>query len=115
VVNGLLINDKKPEESVLLKPGEPIHAVGLLGEASLGAAFKEGSALRFVWELLEEPIKVGQGGAYEERPPRAATALHPDGAKVSFAAPRPGEYRLFFYALDAHHKVGTANFPFKVQ
>lgn len=111
VVNGLLLNDKKPEDSVLLKPGQQVHALGLLG----GTESAEGvAALRFVWELLEEPTKLGQGGALEERPPRATTALHPEGAKVSFSAPGPGEYRLFFYALDAHHKVGTANFPFKV-
>jgi hypothetical protein len=110
VVNGLLLNDKKPEDSVLLKPGQKVHALGLLGGTeSAGVA-----ALRFVWELLEEPTKLGQGGAHEERPPRAATALHPEGTKASFNAPPPGEYRLFFYALDAHHKVGTANFPFKV-
>jgi hypothetical protein len=107
VVNGLLLDDKRADESVIVQPGALVHAVAQLGDAQ--------GRLRFVWELLLEPTVVGQGGAHEARPPRAATELHAAGAKASFAAPPPGEYRLFFYALDDHGKVGTANFPFKVE
>jgi hypothetical protein len=106
VVHGLSLNGKKPEDSLVLRPGERVHGAAQLGEGT--------QVDKVVWELLHEPSEVGQGGAHEPRPPRAATELHAEGPEISFEAPPPGEYRLFFYALDEHHKVGTANFPFKV-
>lgn len=109
VVQGMTLNDKRAEDSVIVHLQDQVHAVAQLGEGS------KHEGLKFVWELLQEPTKVGQGGAHEDRPPRAATEVKSTGAEVTFNAPPPGEYRLFFYALDSHGKAGTANFPFKVQ
>jgi hypothetical protein len=107
VVNGILLNDRRAEDSVVIRPGDKARAVAHIEQA------REGTKL--IWELLQEPTELGQGGSHEDRPARAASQLEPRGAEVTFVAPAPGEYRLFFYALDTRGKAGTANFPFKVE
>jgi hypothetical protein len=77
----------------------------------------EGDALSYRWEVLKEVPRDQQseGGDFEPSPNRI---WHHDygelNDKITFMAPKAGEYRLFIYVKDAENHVATANIPFLV-
>jgi hypothetical protein len=80
------------------------------------ASDTNGDALSYVWEVLPEATKLGEGGSFEPRPASVAGAVKattPGAATVSVS--KTGNYRVFGYVLDGKGKVATANVPFKVQ
>jgi hypothetical protein len=76
---------------------------------------REGDTLSYRWEILKEVDRAKQsdGGDYEPRP-EAVLDISSEEHILSFAAPEPGEYRLFVYASDKHGGAATANIPFIV-
>jgi hypothetical protein len=95
--------------SIVIAPSETFAAI-------VGASDPDGDALRFVWEVLEEPTQLGTGGSFEGRPARVGNPVFGRDPNARFTAPSsPGQYRLFVYALDGHGHAGTANLPFLVE
>jgi hypothetical protein len=108
-VSSLRIAGLFAPSSIVVAPREDLAA-------TVVASDSDGDALRFVWELLEEPSQLGTGGSYEGRPARVGTPLFGQSPSASFTAPStPGQYRLFVYALDGRGHAGTANLPLLVK
>lgn len=71
--------------------------------------------LNYIWEILEEPVKLGVGGSREPRPTAVGEALLAETPAIQIPAPKmSGLYRLFVYVVDKQGRVGTANIPFQV-
>jgi hypothetical protein len=107
-VEEMLINGVTAESNIALPPGAPIVSQILVWDP-------DNDPLIYVWELLEEPRRLGTGGSQEARPFRLATVRHDDSSQVNLNAPlNAGEYRLFVYVLDNQGHTATANIPFQV-
>ncbi len=107
-VDRVTINEIDAAGDVRLTPGEPILA-------RVAATDPENDGLSYVWELMEEPLKLSIGGAQETRPGALGNIVQGILPELSLLAPdRTGEYRLFVYVLDRNGHVGTANIPFQV-
>jgi hypothetical protein len=109
-IYSLQLNNKKASQSVYVQPGKSytINAV---------ASDPDNDVLKYRWELLPEPTKVGEGGDHEDKPQPINNLIN-STAKGSgnIKAPlTPGAYRLFVYITDTHNNVATANLPFYVK
>ncbi len=74
----------------------------------------ENDILKYRWELLPEPTKVGEGGDHEDRPQPVLQILLLDKGKGNGTLKAPstsGAYRLFVYVTDGYNNVATANLP----
>jgi hypothetical protein len=108
-VTALALEGKGPDDSVTLRPSERVTA-------SVAAVDPDGDSLSFIWETLEEATELGEGGSKEPRPATVGAPVSGAAASLSLLTPpRPGEYRLYAYALDGRGHVGVANLPFRVQ
>jgi hypothetical protein len=108
-VRALRLGEEGPRDGVTLTPSQPISAV-------VEATDPDGDDLSYAWETLEEATVLGTGGSKEPRPASVGAPVLGGSARLAFVAPaRPGEYRLYAYALDGHGHVGTANLPFRVR
>ncbi len=103
------LDGKKAAQSVYVNTADsyPVKAV---------AADPENDRLKYRWELLPEPTKVGEGGDREERPAALLNHITDKGkGNALMKAPSiPGAYRLFVYVTDGNKNVATANIPFYV-
>ena len=110
-IYSLQINKKKAAESVYLKAGSNYEALAV-------ATDPDRDKLTYRWELLPEPVKLSEGGDFEERPKAIAGGFMNDrnNGKVTLKAPTgKGAYRLFVYITDGKNNVATANIPFYVK
>jgi len=104
------VDNKKATDNIMLKPGNSYEV--------LATAFDPNNdKLNYVWELLEEATKLGEGGDREERPGKVENMItgKANGKAMLKAPAKEGAYRLFIYILDGHNKVATANIPFYVK
>jgi len=107
-VGRMTIDDQFAGGGVTFAPGQPFVA-------SVEAVDPENDGLRFVWQMMAEPITLSTGGAYEPQPEPLGEMIAEDLGKLHLTAPdNAGEYRLFVYVLDPDGRVGTANVPFQV-
>ena len=107
-VTGFEINRLFADNDIVLRPSEPIVS-------RIQAHDPDNDDLTFVWELLEEPVFLGTGGAFEPRPVGPVRPVPSRSPELAISAPAsPGEYRLFVYVLDHRGHVATANLPFHV-
>ena len=67
-------------------------------------------------EILPEPVKLSDGGDFEERPKTIdGLIVSASTTEVVFTSPsQKGAYRLFIYIVDDNMNVGTVNIPFFV-
>jgi hypothetical protein len=110
-VYSLQINRKKATDNVYLKQGNNYEVLAV-------ATDPENNKLTYRWELLPEPIKVSEGGDFEERPKAVNNIFFNDSGngKVTLKVPAgEGAYRLFVYISDGNNNVATANIPFYVK
>jgi hypothetical protein len=107
-VTGLTVGGDSAADNVTLGPGAAVTV-------SVTASDPDGDALTYVWEVLEEPTALGEGGSFEPRPDTVVGAIAGTGASVTMTAPGAGEYRVFVYVMDGNGHAGTANVPFLVQ
>ncbi len=107
-VTRMTINLSSAYDDIALHPGQPLMA-------AVTAWDPENDRLTYLWELLEKPTDLGEGGAYERRPNRVGDMTTSSQPMVILRAPQaPGFYRMFVYVFDEKGHVGTANVPFKV-
>ena len=110
-IYSLQLDGKKAAQNVYVKPGASYEVLAV-------AMDMDNDPLRYRWELLPEPTKVGEGGDFEERPKALDPASIRDlgRGKATLKAPQAeGAYRLFVYITDGHNNVATANLPFFVR
>jgi beta-galactosidase/beta-glucuronidase len=110
-IYSLQINKKKASENIYLQPGSNHEVLTV-------ATDPDNDKISYRWELLPEPIKVSEGGDFEERPKPLYEAFIKDtyNGKVTLKAPViEGGYRLFVYITDGNNNVATANLPFYVK
>jgi hypothetical protein len=108
-VSEINLNGEPSGNSIVLTPGEPIVS-------RVKARDPENDPLTYVWELLEEPVRLGAGGSRENKPARLTGTMGDALTVFSLSAPQnAGEYRLFVYVLDGNGHVATANVPFEVR
>jgi hypothetical protein len=127
-VMGMLWTERTPEQPVakllsLNIDGQEAPASIYLTEketytARVAIDYNEPQSLSYQWELLKEVDRKleSDGGDFEPRPDSVWRQL--GGSKldrVEFAAPEPGEYRLFVQVLDTHGGAATANLPVLVE
>jgi hypothetical protein len=104
------INGATPVENFTVKPDEEFTM-------EIAAADAEGDTLSYVWEVLPEATKLGQGGSFEPRPegPAGAIAKTDPAGSATVKVATPGNYRVFGYVLDGKGKAATVNIPFQVK
>jgi hypothetical protein len=107
----LQIDGKKAVNNIYVKPGKsyPVLAV---------AADADNNKLSYRWEVLPEPIQVGEGGDFEARPKPVKNAISAiaNNGKATLKVPgKEGAYRLFVYVTDGYNNIATANLPFYVK
>jgi len=104
------VDNKKVTDNIVLKPGHSFEVVATAFDPNK-------DELNYVWELLEEATKLGEGGDREERPGKLENMItdKANGKAILKAPAKEGAYRLFVYILDGHNKVATANIPFYVK
>jgi hypothetical protein len=104
-----LILDPAVNTDVVLSPGERF-----LIQASV--VDPDDDPLTYRWEVRLE-FKKGVTGS----PPAIVSSIviepvADSHAEVYIVAPsQPGDYRVYFYAYDEHHNIGSHTFPFRVQ
>ena len=107
-VEQLTIDDISADGDVRLDAGRAFIA-------RVAASDPDNDGLRFVWEIMEEPTVLGNGGSAEPRPQVRGSVVTTDRPELDLAAPaEAGDYRLFVYVLDKNGHAGTANIPFQV-
>lgn len=108
-IQDLLLDGKRAEDSVRLRPGRTYAA-------TVQSADPEQDALRFQWRLMRESQATQAGGDAEEIPEALKGFLTaPQAGETELRAPsQPGAYRLFVYVGDGQGGVGHANLPFLV-
>lgn len=107
-VSAMTINGNTAYEDISLYSGEKMQVQVTAGDLNQ-------EPLRYIWEILEEPVKLGAGGSWEPRPTVVGGILLGEKSEVRIEAPQmPGLYRLFVYVVDEQGGVGTANVPFQV-
>jgi hypothetical protein len=82
----------------------------------VAATDAEKDTLSYVWEVLAEAERLGEGGSHEDRPNQIAGAFKitaPGEAEVRVGT--PGRYRVYAYVLDGKGHAATLNIPFLVQ
>lgn len=103
------LNDQFAYANIRVDKGEPITG-------SVKVTDREGDALTFVWEVLQEATVLGFGGSYEPRPDRVGEVITTNEPLVTLNAPaKPGNYRLYVYVLDGTGFVSTDNVAFQVK
>ncbi|MEM9837710.1 MAG: hypothetical protein AAF830_01005 [Pseudomonadota bacterium] len=109
LVARMTINEKVPQDNIILKAGE-------MYTAEIQVIDPEGEDVRTVWTLMEEVKAKSEGGEAEAEPEGAAlTILAESDTLLVFNAPEePGEYRLYATTYDPEDRVGTANVPVMV-
>ena len=72
--------------------------------------------LQFSWIVREEVERAQQsdGGDFEPTPPTVVEGLGVQGSQFSFAAPKPGEYRVYCQINNKTNASAVANIPFRV-
>ncbi len=107
-VTHMTLNGNTAYDNVNLSAGENI-------QVAVSASDSDGEQLQYIWEILEEPIKLGEGGSYEPRPATVGKVVQAEMPEIQIQAPKvSGNYRLFVYVVDEQGRVGTANIPFQV-
>lgn len=108
MVTAMTVNGITAHDNVSLYVGQEMLA-------QVTAQDPEQERLTYLWELLEEPVKLGAGGSWEKRPATVGRVLLTETPEIRIQTPgRTGIYRLFVYVLDENGRVGTANIPFQV-
>jgi hypothetical protein len=103
------LNGKKANSNVYLQPGVQYAALAVVTDP-------DNDKLSYRYEVLPEPVKVSEGGDFEERPkPVANAVINFKNGKAHLKAPATeGGYRLFVYVTDGNNNVATANIPFYI-
>ncbi len=108
-VTQMTLNGGSAHDNVNLLAGESM-------QVAVTADDSDGRRLQYIWEILEEPVKLGVGGGYEPRPATVGEVLQAETPEIQIPAPETsGNYRLFVYVVDEQGRVGTANIPFQVK
>jgi hypothetical protein len=104
------LNNKKVTDDITLSPGKTY-------EAKAVAFDPDNDKLTYLWEVLHEATKVGEGGDREDRPGTIESVIVNQGKSLTgIRAPsEEGAYRLFVYVRDGNNNVATANIPFYVK
>lgn len=82
--------------------------------ATISASDADQDKLTWVFEVMLEATQLGDGGSHEGRPGHVDGAVAATGSVATVKVAKPGNYRLFAYALDGRGRVATANLPFQV-
>jgi len=103
------LNGSKASNNVYLQPGVQYAALAVVTDA-------DNDKLSYRYEVLPEPVKVSEGGDFEERPkPVADAVINLNNGKAQLKSPATeGGYRLFVYVTDGNNNVATANIPFYI-
>ena len=114
MTEAITINNLFASDSVYLVPNS--QAI-----ANVVVTDPENGQLTYQWKILNEVIKISEGGAFEQEPEATpitiiAPCTQEPLNKISFQVPETeGAYRIFVYVYDEQGKVGNANFPFYVK
>lgn len=105
-----LINGSTAYENVYLSTNEEFVAEVFVTDP-------DGDKLSYKWEILPEvPVdQQSDGGDFEPRPSTCFKHESEENIITIPAPEKPGEYRLFVYALDGNNSAATANIPFYVK
>ena len=108
-VQDLLLDGKRAEDSVRLRPGR-------LYRASVSSTDPEHDALRYEWRLMRESQATQSGGDREEIPETlSGFVVGQHTTRIGLRAPaEAGAYRLFVYIEDGQGGAAHANLPFLV-
>ena len=108
-VEDLLLDDKRAEDSVRLRPGR-------LYRAAVASTDPEQDALRYEWRLMRESQATQSGGDREDIPETlSGFVVGQHAARIGLRAPaEAGAYRLFVYIEDGQGGTAHANLPFLV-
>lgn len=109
-IYSLQLDGKKAQQSVYVEAGKSYSVYASVVDP-------DNDNLKYRWELLPEPAKVGEGGDHEDRPAPLANSITAKGkGNANLKSPTtPGAYRLFVYVTDGNNNVATANLPFYVK
>ena len=109
-VNGMLLDSKTAEQSVVLEAGEQYSA-------RIDAVDTGGTKLTYQWRLMRESAATQQGGDPEVVPEIVEVPMEvlSDGYITLNAPHEPGAYRLFAQVYDNYGLAGHANIPFMVE
>lgn len=108
-LKGCWLDGKTARQNVHLNAGQN-YAAKVLAQSSTDAS------LKYAWEIMEESRAQTTGGDFES-PPQSLPGLIEGGATAEAhvkAPAKPGAYRLYVYARDAHGKAAYANIPLYV-
>lgn len=101
----MLLNGLQAEDAVVLTAGST-------NQATVVAADPDGDPLTYHWLIAPEGIGGPDNGPHPGIPNLIS---EPMGAGITFKAPGAGDYRLYVYVRDDHHKVASAVIPFLVE
>ena len=109
VVRGILMEGRKPSQSIHLKAGQSCSA-------RLDAMDPDNDPLSYRWEIMEESTARSVGGDRESIPSQVPGSItNAIASEVFIRAPeKPGPYRLFAYVFDGKGHAAHANIPFCV-
>jgi exo-beta-1,3-glucanase (GH17 family) len=108
-VDTLLLDGRSSRQSVTLSAGGRY-------QAEFRVRDPEGGEVTYRWEVKRESNATSEGGDFESQLPSLEGVLEKAvGDTATIVAPRPGNYRLFAYAVDAQGAAAHANIPFRVE
>ena len=104
----MLIKQKKAEDNIFLKPGEPINAEIVLSKPDTAISHIE-------WKILKEDWFKRDNINNTKKPIPLVVKMGDATLRSGFTAPKKeGPYRLLAYVYDKHGYVATCNIPFYV-
>ena len=108
-VNGLLLDAKSAEQSVVLTAGKHY-------DASIDVTDPDQGGLSYDWQIMRESEAMEEGGDAEQVPETLAGLVEVrEGGEIRLLAPAiPGAYRLFAHVYGDNGLAGHANLPFMV-
>jgi hypothetical protein len=91
-------------------------AAGAAIRVKMSASDPDGDPLSYRWEVLPETPRRDDKGKEIPMDPLVGATANSHGAETTIIAPaKPGNYRVYGFALDGKGNAGTANVPFQVK
>ncbi len=105
------LNGSVAKQNVMVNVGESMSAEVVCKD-------QDKDKLTYIWQIVPESTDKKSGGDAEIAP-KPLRGIFNRGtqklSKVSFEAPKSGQYRLFLYIFDGNNNVATGNIPFLVR